>query len=51
MIPFTVSYFLNRQTGGKRDGVFQAIVFCLGIVILFTGLGVLITAIVRRRPA
>jgi thiol:disulfide interchange protein len=45
MIPFTVSYFLNRQSGGKRDGVLQAIVFCLGIVILFTGLGVLITAI------
>jgi thiol:disulfide interchange protein DsbD len=45
MIPFTVSYFVNRQGGGKRDGVLQAIVFCLGIVILFTGLGVLITAI------
>jgi thiol:disulfide interchange protein len=45
MIPFTVSYFLNRQSGGKRDGVLQAIVFCLGIVVLFTGLGVLITAI------
>jgi thiol:disulfide interchange protein len=45
MIPFTVSYFLNRQTGAKRDGVLQAIVFCLGIVILFTGLGVLIKAI------
>jgi thiol:disulfide interchange protein len=45
MIPFTVSYFLNRQTGGKRDGVLQAVVFCLGIVILFTGLGVVITAI------
>jgi thiol:disulfide interchange protein len=45
MIPFTVSYFLNRQTGGKRDGLLQAIVFCLGIVILFTGLGVLIKAI------
>jgi thiol:disulfide interchange protein len=45
MIPFTVSYFLNRQTGGKRDSVLQATVFCLGIVILFTGLGVLIKAI------
>ncbi len=45
MIPFTVSYFLNRQSSGKRDGVLQAIVFCLGIVVLFTGLGVLITAI------
>jgi thiol:disulfide interchange protein len=45
MIPFTVSYFLNRQTGGKRDGVAQALVFCLGIVVLFTGLGALLKVI------
>jgi thiol:disulfide interchange protein len=25
MIPFTVSYFLNRQTGSKRDGVLHAV--------------------------
>ena len=24
MIPFTVSYFINRQTGNRRDGVLQA---------------------------
>jgi len=48
MIPFTVSYFLNRQTGGKRDSVLQAIVFCLGIVILFTSLGALLKAIGGR---
>ncbi len=46
MIPFTVSYFINRQTGSRRDGVVQAVVFCLGIVVLFTGLGVLMKAIV-----
>jgi thiol:disulfide interchange protein len=45
MIPFTVSYFLNRQSGGKRDGVLQAVVFCLGIVVLFTGLGALVKGI------
>lgn len=45
MIPFTVSYFVNRQAGGKRDAVLQAIVFCLGIVVLFTGLGALVKAI------
>jgi thiol:disulfide interchange protein len=45
MIPFTVSYFLNRQTGNKRDGVLQAVVFCLGIIVLFTGLGVLVKTI------
>jgi thiol:disulfide interchange protein len=46
MIPFTVSYFLNRNTGNRRDGVMQAVVFCLGIIVLFTGLGVLMKAIV-----
>ena len=46
MIPFTVSYFINRSTGSRRDGVLQAVVFCLGIVVLFTGLGVLMKAIV-----
>ena len=48
MIPFTVSYFLNRQTGTKRDSVLQAVVFCSGIVILFTGLGALLKAIGGR---
>ncbi len=46
MIPFTVSYFLNRQTGNKRDGVMQAVVFCLGIIVLFTSLGLLVKTIV-----
>jgi thiol:disulfide interchange protein DsbD len=45
MIPFTVSYFLNRQTGNKRDGVLHAVIFCLGIVVLFTGLGALLKAV------
>jgi thiol:disulfide interchange protein DsbD len=41
MIPITVSFFLNQSGGGWK----QAIVFCLGIVVLFTGLGFLVTAI------
>ncbi|HTX37669.1 MAG TPA: cytochrome c biogenesis protein CcdA [Bryobacteraceae bacterium] len=45
MIPITMSYFLNRQAGGKRDGVAQAVVFCLGIIVLFSGIGLLITAL------
>jgi len=45
MIPITMSYFLNRQFGGRRDGVVQAVVFCLGIVVLFTGLGLAASAI------
>ncbi|MCL4402916.1 MAG: glycosyltransferase, partial [Acidobacteria bacterium] len=39
MIPITVSFFLNRQSS-----VFQAVVFSLGIVVLFSGLGLITTA-------
>jgi thiol:disulfide interchange protein DsbD len=45
MIPITMSYFLNRESGGRRDGLVQAVVFCLGIVVLFSGLGLLATAL------
>ena len=44
MIPITMSFFLNRQ-GTRREGVFHAVLFCLGIVVLFSGLGLLTTAI------
>jgi thiol:disulfide interchange protein/peroxiredoxin len=43
MIPITMSYFLNRQSGGRQDGVAQAVVFCLGIVVLFSGIGLATT--------
>src|SRR5215472_8573573 len=39
MIPITMSYFLNRESGGRRESLLQAVVFCLGIVVLFSGLG------------
>jgi thiol:disulfide interchange protein DsbD len=34
MIPITMSYFLN-----KKGSVAQAAIFCLGIIVLFSGLG------------
>ena len=40
MIPFTVSFFMNR-----KSGLLQATVFCVGIVVFFTGLGVLIKTV------
>jgi thiol:disulfide interchange protein DsbD len=53
MIPITMSYFLNRQAGTgaaangiSRDAVRQAVVFCLGIIVLFSGLGLVTTAVV-----
>lgn len=49
MIPITVSFFLNQNTGAsgdrKQGGWRQALVFCLGIIVLFTGLGFLVTAV------
>jgi thiol:disulfide interchange protein DsbD len=47
MIPITVSFFLNQGggSGGAKRGWLQALLFCAGIVVLFTGLGFLITAL------
>jgi len=39
MIPITMSFFLN-----KEQRVFQAVVFCLGIIVLFSGIGLATTA-------
>jgi thiol:disulfide interchange protein DsbD len=41
MIPITVSFFLNQ-----RGGILQAVVFSLGIVVLFCALGLGVTAAV-----
>jgi thiol:disulfide interchange protein len=43
MIPITVSYFLNQEKG--KGAARQAVVFCLGIIVLFSGLGLVTTAI------
>ena len=45
MIPITVSFFLNQGGGSAKRGWTQALLFCSGIVVLFTSLGFLITAI------
>ncbi len=44
MIPITMSFFLNRPSGSRRESVMQALIFCIGIVVLFSGLGLLATA-------
>ncbi len=45
MIPVTMTFFLGQSQGKSRGSMLaQAIVFCLGIVVLFTGMGALITA-------
>ena len=45
MIPITMSFFLNRPSGSRRESVTQALIFCIGIVVLFSGLGLLATAV------
>lgn len=44
MIPITLSFFLNQGQGTRGQSLMQALVFCLGIVVLFTGLGFGVTA-------
>lgn len=46
MIPITLSFFLNRPGASRGESLKQALLFCLGIVVLFTGLGFAVTAMV-----
>ena len=43
MIPITVSFFTKRKDSGGVSGVTGALVYCLGIIGTFTGLGLLMT--------
>jgi thiol:disulfide interchange protein DsbD len=39
MIPITMSYFMSQESGSRGQALAQALVFCLGIVVLFTAIG------------
>ena len=43
MIPITMSFFLNQENATRRQTLTQASLFCLGIVVLFAGMGLLTT--------
>jgi thiol:disulfide interchange protein len=45
MIPITMSFFLNQENPSRSQTVTQAGIFCLGIVVLFTGFGLITTAL------
>ena len=45
MIPITMSFFLNKQGASRASIISQAVIFCLGIVVLFTALGLAVTSI------
>ncbi len=42
MIPITVSFFTKRQDQNRARGIIDALVYSLGIIVTFTGLGVLL---------
>jgi len=44
MIPITISFFLNQGSESRGEAMKQALVFSLGIVVLFTALGFGLTA-------
>ncbi len=45
MIPITVSFFLNQQSGKRSQALMHALVYSAGIVVLFTVLGIAAKAI------
>jgi thiol:disulfide interchange protein len=45
MIPITVSFFLNKASASRGQIVSQAVLFSLGIIVLFSGLGLIVTAV------
>ena len=53
MIPITMSYFVSTGSTSRRQSIVQALTFCAGIVICFTGLGALVSVVLgpfRNRP-
>ena len=45
IIPMTVSFFLKRDKTDKRKGVKDAIIYGLSIIVIYLGLGLLVTAL------
>ena len=45
MVPITVSFFSHAQEGPARGGTGGAVAYCLGIILTFTGLGLLLTVL------
>ena len=45
IIPMTVSFFLKRAKSDKRKGIRDAITYGLSIIVIYLGLGLLVTAL------
>ena len=46
LVPITVSYFTKAQEDAPGSGVRQALAYCLGIILTFTGVGLVMAAFV-----
>jgi thiol:disulfide interchange protein len=44
MVPITVSFFTKQESQSRAESVFKSLVYCGGIVVTFTGLGLLLAA-------
>ena len=45
IIPMTVSFFLNRSKDDKRKGIRDAVTYGISIIVIYLGLGLVITAL------
>jgi len=45
MIPITVSYFANHGGETRRCAVWSALIYCLGIILTFTAIGILLALV------
>ena len=50
IIPMTVSFFLKRAKTDKRKGIKDAITYGLSIIVIYLGLGLLVTRRVQHLP-
>ncbi|MDA0745923.1 MAG: thioredoxin family protein [bacterium] len=44
MVPITVSFFTKQENGTRSESIVKSLVYCGGIVVTFTGLGLLLSA-------
>ena len=44
MIPIMMSYFVTTHTGSRHQSLLQAATFCIGVVVLFTSIGAVVSA-------
>lgn len=51
LIPITVTYFVKQAAGSRRHGILLSSTYALGIIVTFTGLGFLLSALLGASGA